>query len=133
MMMLLKDLRIPEQTTALDIECAIENALMQLGGAAVIARRVAEQDGDDSLMNMLWGIEGQVFDLQQAFDALCKRSRRDRSDIDRLRKVLDRLPPETLAATGIFPLADANCGDDELRKFVDEADDVVALPEVAHG
>ncbi|WP_342051970.1 MULTISPECIES: hypothetical protein [unclassified Cupriavidus] len=133
MMMMLKELRIPEQTTTIDIVSAIENSLLQLSGAVVVARRVAGHDDDEALMNMLWGVEGHVFELQAAFDALRARQRAAHSDIDRLRKVLDRVSPEALAAAGIFPLADANCGDDELRKFVDEADDVAALSEVAHG
>lgn len=132
MMMMLKELRIPEQTTTIELVSAIENTLLQLGGAVVVARRVAGED-DEALMNMLWGVEGQVFELQAAFDALCAHTRSARDDIGRLRKVLDRVSPEALAAAGIFPLADANCGDDELRKFVDEADEVVPLPELAHG
>lgn len=50
------------------------------------------------------------------------------ADIDRLRKVLDRMSPEALHAAGIFPLADAYCSDDELRKYVDDARQQAATP-----
>lgn len=73
MMLLLKDLQIPVQATKRDIEDAIDNLLLQLSGAVVVARRLAGHEDDDPLMNMLWGVEGQVFELQQAFEALRER------------------------------------------------------------
>lgn len=52
------------------------------------------------------------------------------SDIERLRKLIDRLPAEALADAGVFPFAGADCSDDELRQYIDEAGPVTVQPAI---
>ena len=132
MMQLIKGIEIPANIKPIEIEDAIGNRLLQIAGAIAVARRVAEAGNDDALMNMLWGVEGGVSELQQTFETLRERWWIQSKDIKRLRQVLDRISPDALAAAGIFPLADRDCSDAELREFVDGAEKSVVHPGIGH-